>query len=296
MADSVLLTGADGLLGAAVARLDWPSDVRVHGLDRGRLDISDRRAVHEAFGAIKPRVVINCAAYTRVDQAESEVAEAFAVNAQGPANLAEAARAVDAAIVHVSSDYVFDGRKGSAYVESDAPGPLGVYGAGKLAGELAVRLGQPRSVILRSGWLLSPRGRSFATAILERARRGEPLAVVDDQRGSPTAVEDLAVAVQTAALRMVRDRAAPRGVYHFAGAGEASWWDVATALVQAGVQGGTEPAVRAIRTGDYPAVAIRPAHSALCSDAFERDFGLRARPWRQAVTDMFGPADEGGAS
>lgn len=296
MADSVLLTGAGGLLGAAVARLDWPSDVTVHGLDRSRLDISDRRAVHEAFGAIKPTVVINCAAYTRVDQAQSEIAQAFAVNAQGPANLAEAARAIEAAIVHVSSDYVFDGRKGSAYVESDAPAPLGVYGASKLAGELAVRLGQPQSVVLRSGWLLSPRGRNFATAILERARHREPLAVVDDQRGSPTAVEDLAVALQTAALRMIRDRAAPEGVYHFAGAGEASWWDVATALVQAGVHSETEPPVQAIRTGDYPAVATRPAHSALRSDAFERDFGLRARPWRQAVMDMFGPADEGAAS
>ncbi|RMH15910.1 MAG: dTDP-4-dehydrorhamnose reductase, partial [Gemmatimonadetes bacterium] len=261
----VLITGAGGMLGRAVvwAAARDPEAPAVVPLDRAALDVTDRAAVEAALEREAPDAVIHCAAYTAVDRAEDEPERAAAVNVEGARHVAVAAAHRGAALLHVSTDYVFDGRARRPYRPSDPPAPLGVYGRTKAEGEAAVRdavrEGGGRALIVRTGWLYGPGGRNFVDTVLARARAGETLRVVDDQRGGPTWTRSLGPAL----LELVR-RAAPAPgeatVLHLADRGEASWYELAcAALTLAGVDAAVEP----VGSDTWAAPAPRPAYAVL---------------------------------
>jgi dTDP-4-dehydrorhamnose reductase len=211
---------------------------------------------------------------------------AFAINTDAPARLAAETGRRGIPLIHISTDYVFDGRKGASYVESDATGPLNAYGRSKLAGELGIRAATSRHVIIRTSWVYSPTGKNFVRTILRLAAERERLTIVADQRGCPTAARDIAKASLDVALRCAAepDRA-PYGLYHFAGAGEATWFEFACAIIE--MADGwlpRQPQVVPIKTADYPTKALRPADTRLDCAAMARVFGITARPWREALT------------
>lgn len=283
----VLVIGATGqlarALGAAAPGLTF--------LGRGMLDLADSMAAEAAVRAHAPDLVINAAAYTAVDRAETDAEAAYAANRDGVAALARGAARAGAALVHVSTDYVFDGSKAGAWVETDPTGPLGVYGASKLAGERAALAANPRTLVLRTSWVYSPWGRNFVTTMLGLAER-ERLTVVDDQHGKPTSALDLADAILAIAPRLAPAPAGSAcwGVRHYAGRGATSWAGFAREIfAQArGRLTATAPEVVPIATEAYPTPARRPRNSALDCTAFEQDFGIATVDWRAALARVLG--------
>lgn len=276
----VLITGAAGMLGSDLQTAARDAGHEVIALSRQDLDITDADATEQALTDAKPEVVINAAAYTRVDDAESHPDEAHQINAQGAGNVARAAAIADAHIIHLSTDYVFDGTKTSGpYVESDETGPRSVYGATKLQGELMVAQAAPAShTIVRSSWLFGNHGPCFPATILKLAGERDTVNVVVDQRGCPTFTPDLAQAILRIAQADADD--ALLGVVHIAGGGEASWFEFAREIVtQAGARATVDPCT----TADFPRPAPRPAYSVLRSERGE-DVPL-LRDWREALRD-----------
>jgi dTDP-4-dehydrorhamnose reductase len=276
-----LVTGAHGQLGQALVRLLGDRVAWAGGRDE--LDVRDPSAVRRVVAAARPDVVINATAYNKVDAAESEPAEALAVNAEGPLHLARAAGEAGARIVHVSTDYVFDGRGTRPYAETDPPNPIGAYGVSKLSGELLVAGATPAHLIVRTSGVFAAggsraKGGSFVERILARARAGEPLRVVADQVFSPTYAPDLAQAILA-----LLDRGA-LGVVHVTNQGTCSWHEMASAALElAGLRG---VPVQAIRAEQLAAAARRPAWSVL-DNARWRALGLPPlRPWREALREM----------
>lgn len=283
----ILVTGGQGQLGIELAALAWPEGVHVSAPRRGELDIGDARSVNAYFANERFDAVINAAAYTAVDRAESEIEQAYAANAHGPAHLAEATKAAGIPLLHISTDYVFDGSKEAAYNEDDPVNPLGVYGASKEAGERGVRTGNPRSVILRTAWVVSAHRQNFVKTMLRLGAEQATLRVVEDQRGCPTSAADLAQTVATIALRLVDDPAAPVGVYHFVNGGDTTWCGLARHVFAAASElGGPSPLVEGITTAEYPTPAKRPANSRLSTVKLARDYGIVPRPWQEAVGDI----------
>ncbi|MGQ9368592.1 dTDP-4-dehydrorhamnose reductase [Azospirillum sp. ST 5-10] len=284
----ILVVGASGQVARELARAPLPAGISLRGVGRPELDIADRAAVHAGIARSGAAAVVNAAAYTAVDRAEAEPDAAFAVNAKGPGFLAEATAALGLPLVHLSTDYVFDGSKRGPYRETDPVAPLGVYGASKEAGERAVRDGNPRHVILRTAWVYSPFGGNFVKTMLRLGAERDELRVVADQRGCPTSAGELAAAI-VAILGRVLDRPdeAPWGTYHLAGAGETTWHGLAEAVFdRAAPRLGRRPAVVPITTAEYPTPARRPANSVLdCTLAAQR-FGVRLRPWREALATV----------
>ena len=209
----ILITGGAGQVGLELQSAEWPEGVVLHAPTRAELDLSDRSSVKAAFAATAFSAVINSGAHTAVDRCEEEAAAAFAANALGPAVLADATRNAGIPLIQVSTDYVFDGSKHGLYVETDPVAPLGVYGASKLAGELAVRSGNPRSVVLRTAWVLSSHRANFLKTMLRLAAERPTLRVVGDQHGCPTSARDIAAALKTIVLKMIAHADAPTGVY-----------------------------------------------------------------------------------
>ncbi len=282
----ILVTGGTGQVGSEVQRLSWPNDVEICAPSRRDLDITDPDSVTRCFAAAKPACVINLAAFTAVDRAEERVAEAFLVNAQGPAILAEATRQIGAPILHVSTDYVFDGLSPHPYRERDPTGPLSVYGASKLAGELAVHTGNRQSAVLRTAWVLSIHGSNFLKTMLRLANFNPELSVVADQVGCPTSAKDIAETLQRMALRSL-DGSAAWGTYHFVNAGAASWHGLADHIFQfEAARGRLAPKLRAIPTSEYATPASRPANSRLDTRLIEESFGVSPRPWQEAVDEI----------
>jgi dTDP-4-dehydrorhamnose reductase len=283
----ILITGGSGQVGQSLARLAWPKDIVIHAPTRGVLDLGDPNSIRSFFDTTSIAGVINGGAYTAVDKAESEVTAAFLANAMGPAALAEETRLRGLPLIQVSTDYVFDGRSPAPYLENDAVAPLGVYGASKLAGELAARSGNPRSVVLRTAWVLSPYGSNFLKTMLRLATDRPAIRVVSDQYGCPTSAHDIARALQTIALRMIDDPAAPTGVYHFVNSGRAGWDDLAREIFRLSAEnGGAFAEVESITSDQYPTPARRPSNSCLATAELERDYGIIARPWQSAVADI----------
>jgi dTDP-4-dehydrorhamnose reductase len=283
----LLLLGGTGQVGEEFRALPFPNDVEVVAPSRTALDLKDTSAIAQTIAAEPWDAVINAAAYTDVDRAESEEAIAFAINAGTPALLATETGRRGIPLIHISTDYVFDGRKGAPYVEEDEPAPLNAYGRSKLAGEHGIRTGNRRHVILRSSWIYSPYRKNFVRTILRLAAERDPLTVVADQRGCPTAAGDLAQACLNVALRCASDRdRMPYGTYHFAGAGEATWFEFASAIVDMTADRlGRKPKVTPIGTTDYPTPALRPADSRLDCSAIVRTLGITPRPWRESLAD-----------
>lgn len=297
MADQthILITGGTGQVGLELQRAAWPEGVVLHAPTREALDLADVASIRAFFDRQRIDAVINSAAWTAVDKAETEVAAAFAANAMGPALLAEATRDRDVPLVQISTDYVFDGEKAEPYAEEDPVGPIGIYGASKLAGELAVRLGHPRSVVLRTAWVLSPHRTNFLKTMLRLAADRPSLRVVDDQRGCPTSATDIAETLRTIVLRMIADKAAPTGVYHFVNDGEATWADLAREIFRSSVaRGGVRAEVEGIASEQYPTPARRPRNSRLSTRKLAADYGVRPRAWEHAVSDIMTRLDQQG--
>lgn len=283
----ILITGGAGQLGRELQRARWPEGFAPHAIDRDELDLTDAAAV-AAYVASRPwAAVINGAAYTAVDKAEDDLVAAWAVNALAPAALAAACRSADVPLVQVSTDYVFEGSAPGAREPHDPVGPVGVYGASKLGGELAVRTGWSRSVVVRTAWVVSPFGGNFVKTMLRVGAERDTLRVVDDQRGSPTMAADLAAALVTMATRMADHADAPTGIFHFSNAGEVSWAGFAAEIFrQSALRGGPAASVEPIATSEYPTPARRPANSLLSHDAIRTAYGIEPRPWQQALSDL----------
>lgn len=284
---NILVTGGAGQIGLELAKTSWPAEVRLQMPKRDQLDLADARSVGAMFEGQRFDAVINSAAYTAVDRAEEEVAAAFAANALGPALLADHTRKAGIPLIQLSTDYVFDGRTDRSYRETDPVAPLGVYGASKLAGELAVRTGNSRSLVLRTAWVLSPHGGNFLKTMLRVGVTQPTVRVVDDQFGCPTSAADIATTLVTLTLRMIDDPQAPTGVYHFVNQGETSWCGLAEEIFRvSGALGGPAPKVEGIPTSAYPTKARRPARSSLATTKLAADFGVSPREWTTALADI----------
>ena len=285
MKRTILVTGGTGQVGIELRRLDWPDDVRLCAPSRNELDITDRASVSAYFRQLQPQCVINLAAYTAVDQAETDLSAAFLLNSQAAAHLAEDAEALGAPIIQVSTDYVFDGSADRPYVENDAKRPINVYGASKLAGELAVVAGNSRAIVLRTAWVLSAHRKNFIKTILRLAATDTSLRVIADQHGCPTSARDIAGALRLLALRAIEDPNTPWGTYHFVNAGEASWHGLASYVLEHRACGGAAQ-IEAISSSDYISAARRPANSRLNATLIEKNFGITPRPWQEAVDEI----------
>lgn len=269
-------------LGKACATHGYP--VRLVG--RRTADIGDRAAVTTAIVDFRPQLVINAAAYTAVDKAEDETEQAYRLNRDGAAHVAEAAASVGAPLIHISTDYVFDGSKSSPYVETDAPNPIGTYGASKLAGEIAVAEIAKDNVILRTSWVCSPIGNNFIKTMLLLAGKRSELGVVDDQWGAPTFAADLARAILSVGERLLSstDRTNLSGLYHATNAGETTWCRFARAIMKSSaMRGGPSCPVRTITTAEYPTRAKRPANSRLDCSKLVRFFDIRLPAWEASL-------------
>lgn len=282
----VFIAGEHGQLATALARTySAHGDIGICA-GRGIVDISNRSAIKSAIADFRPDLVVNAAAYTFVDKAEDEIEQAFRINRDGAGYVAEAARAVGVPIIHVSTDYVFDGTKALPYVETDSPNPIGVYGASKLAGETSVARAAEDHIILRTSWICSADGTNFVKTMLRLAGQQNELSVVDDQWGAPTFAADLAQAIYDIGRKImsVQIRADLTGVYHVANAGETTWCRFARAIMALSAEkGGPSCPVRAITTGQYPTRAKRPGNSRLDSAKLARVFDIRLPRWELSL-------------
>jgi len=281
---NILLTGVKGQVGWELQR-SLASLGEVVAVDREDMDLADAAAIHTKVRELAPRVIVNPAAYTAVDRAESEPEGARLINAVAPGILAEAALRCGAILVHYSTDYVFDGSKDSAYLEDDAPHPLNVYGATKLAGEAAIRAAGVRHLILRTSWVYGLRGGNFLLTMQRLMRERTELKIVDDQIGAPTwsrLIAEATAQILAQCLSPARgaDRPEPWGTYHLTCGGETSWYGFAAAIAELG---GYPTRLTPIPSLDYPTPARRPANSRLDNAKLARVFGLRLPHWRKAL-------------
>lgn len=277
----LLVIGSTGQLARCLAEKNG-SAVEVVTAGRPEVDIKECESIRRAIERYTPAVVVNAAAYTAVDKAESEPDEAFDVNARGAGLIAQCCEAAGIPLIHVSSDYVFDGSSSRAYVETDSTQPLGVYGKSKLAGEEEVAAGTARHVILRTSWVFSPFGSNFVKTMLRLAETRDEIAVVDDQIGGPTYAPDLADVILAMATRLPEAsiRSDVFGVFHAAGSGEVTWCGLAREIFRLEAAAGRKaPLVKPISTSAYPTPARRPANSRLDCSRLDRVFGLRLPPW-----------------
>lgn len=278
------LVGANGMLARKVRELT-PSGYELIEFDLPDFDITDGDGVLTALARCRPAVIVNCAAYTDVDGAETDESLAMRVNGLGPGQLARAARELGATLIHISTDYVFDGGKPTPYGEDDPVAPMSVYGRSKLAGEEAIRASALTAYyIVRTSWLYGPGGKNFVETVIRLAAEREELRIVDDQIGSPTYTGDLAAALF--ALLDAGESRAPFGVYHFANEGETSWCGFACEIIALMKHLGMTVAARRvvpIATHDYPLPARRPAYSVFAKDKFRRATGMTIPAWRDSL-------------
>ena len=281
----IALIGSNGMLARKVRELA-PVGVDLHGCDLPEFDLTDRNQVLTTLTQLKPAVIINCAAFTNVDACESQEELATRVNGAGPGYLAEAAKALDAVLVHISTDYVFAGDKGRPYTESDSTGPLSAYGRSKLAGEQAIMVsGLERYFILRTSWLYGPGGKNFVETMLRLAAERDELRVVADQIGSPTYTGDLAQGIfHLLALPAASEN---YGLYHFSNLGETSWHGFAEEIISQARGLGVPCQVKRvvpIKTSDYPLPAIRPSYSVFSKEKYLQRTEALIADWQESLS------------
>ncbi|MCP2218496.1 MULTISPECIES: dTDP-4-dehydrorhamnose reductase [Bradyrhizobium] len=281
----ILVTGRNGQIAQALVRLAT-SELVIEAFGRPELDITDRISIDRAIGRFRPDILVNAAAYTAVDKAESDVEAAFAANRDGAGNVAAAAAAVNIPVIHLSTDYIFPGEGGVPYREEDAAGPINLYGRSKLEGEHVVTAVNPWHVILRTSWVYAPWGQNFPKVMLRLASERDAVRVVADQHGAPTYAPDIAEGI----LRVARaalvelSSSAWRGVFHMTAAGETSWAGFAEAIFAESAKcGGPSARVESIVTTDYPTPARRPLNSRLDNSRFNAIFDYSLPDWRDGV-------------
>lgn len=282
----LLVTGREGQLARSLAeQVAGAADLELIFAARPKCDLAVPGSAAAFIADTRPDLIVNAAAYTAVDQAEDEEAIAFRINADAAGEVAAAAAEAGAPIIHVSTDYVFDGSARTPIDEDQPVAPLGVYGRSKLAGEEQVRAANPRHLILRTAWVISPFGRNFVKSMLAAAASRPELTVVADQQGSPTSALDLAAGILRAARQVGEGREGLLGrTFHLAGKGEASWFDLASAIMEeARNVGHPAAAVRPIATADWPTRATRPAYSVLDSRRFAEATGAAMPHWRSSL-------------
>ena len=275
----ILLTGRNGQVGWELERA-LATVGEIIALDRAQLDLTDEASIRQATRAAAPEIIVNAAAYTAVDRAESETRLAHAVNGVAPGVLAEEAHRCGALLVHYSTDYVFDGEKKTPYREDDVPNPASAYGRSKLEGERAIRRSGCRHLILRTCWVYAARGNNFVRTIVRLARERGELSVVGDQTGSPTAAHEIA-----AATAVLLAKGAPAdGVYHLSAAGETTWYEFARAILS--LTGLSQTKVRRITTAEYPTAATRPRYSVLSNEKIRSAAGIALADWRAPLESV----------
>ncbi|UVK38211.1 dTDP-4-dehydrorhamnose reductase [Mesorhizobium sp. AR10] len=283
------VTGREGQVVASLLEVGQRrNDVEIIAVGRPQLDLTRPDTVIEALEASRPDIVVSAAAYTAVDQAEDEPDIAFAVNAVGAGKVAEAAARLGVPVIHLSTDYVFDGTGAGAYAETDATVPRSVYGASKLAGEQAVAAVNPRHLILRTAWVYSPFGKNFVKTMLRLAADRDEIAVVADQRGNPTSALDIADAILHSAAVVREDKTFDDyGIYHLVGTGETNWSGFARHILDTSrAFGGPYARVTDIATSDYPTKAKRPGNSRLSTAKFTTTFDWNAPDWRKSTQEV----------
>jgi dTDP-4-dehydrorhamnose reductase len=280
---TALVFGAGGQLGQEIIACASAFRTNVIAHSRAQTDITKTEAVLAAIRDARPDVVVNAAAYVKVDRAESEPDQAYRVNEQGAGFVAEACAVLDIPLIHFSTDYVFDGKKGTPYVEDDPTGPLGVYGASKLAGEEAIRASHRKYLILRTSWVYGRHGTNFLKTMLKLAGERDEIEVVNDQHGSPTCTLDVAKVVLELTSRA--PDGVPWGTYHFSGQGQASRYELADEIFRTYEQWkGKRPRLMPIASAEYSSTAApRPLNSILDNTLFRTTFGLTSKPWCQSV-------------
>ena len=285
-----MITGAYGQVGFCLTQQAQANGWDVLAIDRDKLDITDPQAVTALVKEYQPDVIINAAAHTAVDKAETEIDASYAINRDGPKYLAEAAASVGAVMLHISTDYVFAGDKDGIYSEADPVAPQGVYGASKLAGEQAVAAASPQHIILRTAWVFGEHGHNFAKTMLRLGSQRDQLGIVADQFGGPTYAGDIAAALLVIAEKAVT---APTlvnwGIYHFAGEPHVNWYQFAQAIFDRAVAQQLltkAPQLNALTTADYPTPAKRPANSRLDCRKIFNEFGIQPSDWQRALENI----------
>lgn len=292
----ILVIGSEGQLGRDLVPRLKDAGYTVCGYDVKDVDITDTAKTIEAAAKVKPSIIINCAAYTQVDKAESEQGAAYAVNRDGAANVAQAAAKIGAKLIHISTDFVFDGLKSTPYTEEDAVNPISVYGASKLAGDKAVADHLPEHIIVRTAWLYGAKGNNFVKTIIRLAAERDSLNIVFDQVGTPTWTADLSdgLIVMVKALEAGKT---PYGTYHYTNEGVASWYDFAVEIVEEAKAMGLKVACKRLEpilTSGYPTPAKRPPFSVLDKAKFKKTFGAAIPHWRVSLKKMMAELDGGG--
>ncbi|OOF42643.1 dTDP-4-dehydrorhamnose reductase [Rodentibacter rarus] len=283
-----LITGANGQVGYCLTK-QLQDKHEILAVDRDELDITDQSAVQNTVENFRPDVIINAAAHTAVDRAETEIELSEAINVKGSQYLAEAAKNVGAAILHISTDYVFDGQRKGKYKETDATDPQGVYGKTKLAGEQATAKANEKFIVLRTAWVFGEHGNNFVKTMLRLAKTRDTLGVVADQIGGPTYAGDIAAALIQIAEKIIAGEEVQYGIYHFTGEPYVSWCDFAKAIFDEAVSQNVlekAPFVNAITTADYPTPAKRPANSCLDLTKIQQVFGIQPSDWKKALKNI----------
>jgi dTDP-4-dehydrorhamnose reductase len=281
----MLVIGRDGQLARSLAELRPGGDLKIVTVGRPVVDLLHPDSLMPAIDHVRPDVVVNAAAYTAVDKAESETELAYAVNGEGPGHVGAACAERGVPVIHLSTDYVYDGAKPTPYVESDPVSPINAYGRSKLAGEQKLAAANPRHIILRTAWVHAPFGHNFVKTMLRLGATRPELSVVDDQRGNPTYAPHLAAAVAAIAPQI---RSAPAndtrwGIYHAVGGGETTWFGLAREVFACAEGTLPTPRLKAISTAEYPTPAGRPANSRLDTAKLEQTFGVTLPPWTDGV-------------
>jgi len=286
----VIITGAAGQVGSMLTFLAIEMGWQTISIDREHFDITDEKAVKSFISEHHPDVIINAAAHTAVDKAESDIESSYAINRDGPRYLAEAAASLNIPLLHISTDYVFSGDKDGLYVETDPVSPQGVYGASKLAGEEAIIAANPKHIILRTAWVFGEKGNNFVKTMLRLVTQRAELGIVADQVGGPTYAGDIA-----AALLLMADKAVNEpqnvmwGVYHFTGEPHVSRYQFATAIFDKAIENkllAKAPVLNALTTDQYPTPAKRPANSRMDCSKIKSQFGIKPSDWRKALKNI----------
>ncbi|MEZ9027584.1 dTDP-4-dehydrorhamnose reductase [Vibrio cyclitrophicus] len=286
----ILITGCHGQVGSSLTeQLANHENAEVLALDREHLDITSQEAVYSAVTEFQPTIIINAAAHTAVDKAEEEVDLSYAINRDGPKYLAEAAQSVGAAILHISTDYVFEGNKAGEYVETDATNPQGVYGESKLAGEIAVAQACDKHIILRTAWVFGESGNNFVKTMLRLGENRDALSIVGDQFGGPTYAGDIAGTLIQIAKCITQRDTVDYGVYHYSGLPHVSWFDFADAIFDIAIEQEVlvkKPNLTSIATDQYPTPAKRPSNSRLSTEKITLGFSVKASDWKAALNNI----------